>query len=76
MTALQIRSDLKKMIDGIHDLAFLEQLQQLFMSSEEERAAFVEMNRMADLSDIAIKKGEVFTHEEVVKHIRDRRKGQ
>lgn len=73
MTAVQIRSDLKKMLDGIHDLAFLEQLQQLFLSSEEERAAFVEMNRMADLSDVAINKGEVFTHEEVVKHIRDRR---
>jgi len=76
MTALQIRSELKKMIDGTRDLAFLEQLHQLFMSSADERAAFVEMNRMADLSDVAIKKGEVFTHEEVVKHIRDLRKGQ
>jgi|GEM_PF-7088878 len=76
MTALQIRSELKKMIDGTRDLAFLEQVRQLFMSSADERAAFVEMNRMADLSDVAIKKGEVFTHEEVVKHIRDRRKGQ
>jgi hypothetical protein len=75
MTTLQLRSELKKMIDGTSDLAFLEQVRQLFMSSADDRAAFVEMNRMADLSDTAIEKGEVFTHEEVVKHIRDRRKG-
>ena len=76
MTALQLRTDLKKLIDGTRDLAFLEQVHQLFLSSADERAAFVEMNRMADLSDAAIERGEVFTHQEVVKHIRARRKRQ
>ena len=36
----------------------------------------VEMNRMADLSDEAIRKGEVYSHEEVVKYISDRRKAK
>jgi len=74
MTALQLRTEVKKLLDKTSDLGFLEQLKQLLLRSEADRAAFVEMNRMADLSDEAIRKGEVHTHEEVVKHLRDRRK--
>lgn len=73
MTAIQLRAEVKKLIDKTSDLGFLEQLKQLLLRSEADRAAFVEMNRMADLSDEAIRKGEVFAHEEVVAHLRDPR---
>lgn len=74
MTAIQLRTEVKKLLDKTSDLGFLEQLKQLLLRSDADRAAFVEMNRMADLSDEAIRKGDVFTHEEVVKHLHDRRK--
>lgn len=76
MTAVQLRTEVKKLVDSTSDLGFLEQLKQLLLRSEADRAAFVEMNRMADLSDAAIGKGEVFSLDEVVKHLRDRRKGK
>ncbi|MBS1939315.1 MAG: hypothetical protein JST38_00345 [Bacteroidetes bacterium] len=74
MTAIQLRSEVKKLVDKTSDLGFLEQLRQLLLRPEADRAAFVEMNRMADLSDEAIHKGEVFSHEEVVEHLLARRK--
>lgn len=74
MTAIQLRTEVKKLLDKTSDLGFLEQLKQLLLRSEADRAAFVEMNRMADLSDEAIRKGEVFTHDDVLAHLRDRRK--
>lgn len=74
MTAIQLRTEVKKLVDKTNDLGFLEQLKQLLLRSDADRAAFVEMNRRADLSDEAIRKGEVFTHEEVVEFLQDRRK--
>jgi hypothetical protein len=74
MTAIQLRTEVKKLVDQTSDLGFLEQLKQLLLRSDADRAAFVEMNRRADLSDEAIRKGEVFTHEEVVEFLQDRRK--
>lgn len=74
MTVIQLRAEVKKLLDKTTDLGFLEQLKQLLLRSDADRAAFVEMNRMADLSDEAIRKGDTFSHEEVVKHLRDRRK--
>lgn len=74
MTAIELRAEVKKLVDSMSDLGFLEQLKQLLLRPEADRAAFVEMNRMADLSDEAIRKGEVFTHAEVVEHLRERRK--
>ena len=74
MTAIQLRTEVKKLLDKTSDLGFLEQLKQLLLRSDADRAAFVEMNRMADLSDEAIRKGEVHAHEEVVEYLRDRRK--
>ncbi|HMN04828.1 MAG TPA: hypothetical protein PKD45_03805 [Flavobacteriales bacterium] len=73
MTAIELRAEVKKLVDSMSDLGFLEQLKQLLLRSEADRATFVEMNRMADLSDEAIRKGEVFTHEEVIEHLRERR---
>lgn len=74
MTAIQLRTEVKKLVDQTSDLGFLEQLKQLLLRSDADRAAFVEMNRRADLSDEAIRKGEVFTHEEVVEYLQGRRK--
>ncbi|MGB3525005.1 MAG: hypothetical protein WBB32_03445 [Flavobacteriales bacterium] len=74
MTAVQLRTELKKLIDQTNDIGFLEQIKQLLLRPEVDHAAFVEMNRMADLSDEAIAKGEVYTHEEVAEHLRSRRK--
>lgn len=73
MTAIELRAEVKKLVDSMSDLGFLEQLKQLLLRSEADRAAFVEMNRMADLSDEAIRKGEVYAHEDVVKYLRKRR---
>ncbi len=74
MTVIQLRSEVKKLLDKTSDFGFLEQLKQLLLRSDADRAAFVELNRMADLSDEAICKGDTFSHEEVVKHLHDRRK--
>jgi hypothetical protein len=74
MTGIQLRTEVKKLVDKTSDLGFLEQLKQLLLRSKADSTAFVEMKRMADLSDEAIRKGEVFSHEEVVQHLRDRRK--
>ncbi len=74
MIAIQLHTEVKKLLDKTSNLGFLEQLKQLLSRSEADRATFVEMNRMADLSDEAIRKGEVHTHEEVVEYLRNRRK--
>ena len=72
MTAVQLRTELKKLIDKTSDIGFLEQIKRLLLRPAVDQAAFVEMNRMADLSDEAIAKGEVYTREEVEEHLRKR----
>jgi hypothetical protein len=47
MTAIQLRAEVKKLLDQTIDLGFLEQLKQLLQRSDADGAAFVEMNRMA-----------------------------
>jgi RNA polymerase-interacting CarD/CdnL/TRCF family regulator len=74
MTAIQLRTEVKKRLDKTSDLGFLEELKQLLLRPDADRAAFVEMNRMTDLSDEAIRKGDVFTNAEVIKHLHHRGK--
>ena len=76
MTAVQLRTELKKLIDKTSDIGFLEQIKRLLLRPAVDQAAFVEMNRMADLSDEAIRRGEVYAHEEVVEDLHARRKLQ
>jgi hypothetical protein len=74
MTAVQLRSELKSLIDKTNDTRFLELVKGLFLKTEDDRAAIVEMTHMAMLSEEAIAKGEVYTREEVEAHLRAERR--
>ena len=74
MTAVELRSELKLLLDRISDLEVLSEMRTWARRTAEKDSAFEEMNRMADLSDEAIAKGEVYTHEEVLQYLAERRK--
>ncbi len=74
MTAIQLRTELKAIIDKTNDVSLLEQLKRLLQRPASDQAAFVELNRMADLSERAIDRGDVLSHEEVLRTVRERRK--
>lgn len=76
MTAIELRSELKLILDRISDTEILKAMRTLALRTAVQDEEEAEMNRMADLSDEAIRKGEVYSHEEVVKYISDRRKAK
>ena len=73
MTTVQLQAELQKLIANTTDVGFLEQIRNLFLRPTADKAAFVEMNRMADLSEEAIAKGEVYTREEVEAWLKEQR---
>jgi hypothetical protein len=73
MTAIDLRTEIKRLVDMTDDAGFLEAIKTLLIRSVDDKAVFEEMNKMADRSDEAISKGEVFTHDEVLRFLSERR---
>jgi predicted transcriptional regulator len=73
MTSIELRSELKDLIDRIRDTNVLEALRTLALRQAEQDDMATEMERMADLSDEAISKGEVYTREEVEAWLKEQR---
>jgi predicted transcriptional regulator len=73
MTSIELRSELKDLIDRIRDTNVLEALRTLALRQAEQDDMAAEMERMADLSDEAISKGEVYTREEVEAWLKEQR---
>ncbi len=73
MTALEVRSELKGLIDRIRDLSVLDALRTLALRQVEQDDMAAEMERMADLSEDAIARGEVYTRAEVEQWLKEQR---
>lgn len=73
MTALEVRSELKGLIDRIRDLSVLDALRTLALRQVEQDDMAAEMERMADLSEDAITRGEVYTRAEVEQWLKEQR---
>lgn len=65
MTSVEIRSELKDLIDRIRDLSVLEALRTLALRQAEQDDLSAEMERVADLSDEDIAAGRTHTIDEV-----------
>lgn len=73
MTAFEMRSELKDLIDRIRDLSVLDALRTLALRQVEQDDLVAEMERMADLSEEAIARGDVHTREEVEQWLKEHR---
>lgn len=73
MTALELRSELKDLIDRIRDLSVLDALRTLALRQAEQDDLASEMERMADQSEEAIARGDVYTRAEVEKWLNEQR---
>ncbi|MBX2971549.1 MAG: hypothetical protein KF797_00455 [Flavobacteriales bacterium] len=73
MTALEVRSELKDLIDRIRDLSVLDALRTLALRQVEQDDMAAEMERMVDLSEDAIARGEVYTRAEVEQWLKEQR---
>lgn len=73
MTTLDLRTELKGLIDRISDRNILEALRTIVMRQAEQDDQAAEMQRMAQLSEEAIGRGEVYTREEVEQYLKNHR---
>ncbi len=73
MTTLDLRTELKGLIDRISDRNILEALRTIVMRQAEQDDQAAEMQRMAKLSEEAIGRGEVYTREEVEQYLKNHR---
>jgi predicted transcriptional regulator len=76
MDTLELRSEIKGFIDRIQNPGVLQRLRSLLAKAAEQDALTAEMVRMAQLSEEAIAKGEVYTREEVEAWIKEQRHGR
>jgi len=74
MTAIQLRSELKSLIDRIKDDGFLKALRPLLEKTAEQDEAMAEMMHYAQLSEEDIKAGRVHPREEVEQWLKEQRK--
>ncbi len=65
MTTVEIRSELKDLIDRIRDLSVLEALRTLALRQAEQDDLSAELERVADLSDEDIAAGRTHSIDEV-----------
>ena len=65
MTALELRTNLKRLIDKTEDTSLLEWLQELLAAPDQGKAMAEDMLRVAGLSDEDIAAGRTHTIEEV-----------
>ncbi len=73
MTTLDLRTELKGLIDRISDRNILEALRTIVLRQAEQDDQAAEMRRMALLSEEAIERGEVFTRAEIEQYLKDHR---
>ncbi|MBS1938226.1 MAG: hypothetical protein JSS84_10510 [Bacteroidetes bacterium] len=73
MTTLDLRTELKGLIDRISDRNILEALRTIVLRQAEQDDQAAEMQRMAQLSEEAIGRGEVYTRGEVEKYLKNHR---
>jgi predicted transcriptional regulator len=73
MTAIQLRSELKELIDRIRDDGFLKALRPLLERTAAHDETTAEMIRMAELSEEDIKHGRVHTREEVERWLKEQK---
>lgn len=73
MTALQLRSELKGLLDRISDDGFLEALRPLLLRTAEQNEMQEDMIRVALLSEEDIKAGRTHTREEVEQWLKEQR---
>jgi predicted transcriptional regulator len=73
MTAIQLRSELKELIDRIRDDGFLKALRPLLERTAANDEATADLIRMAELSEEDIKHGRVHTREEVEQWLKEQK---
>ncbi|MCO5275572.1 MAG: hypothetical protein M9900_11730 [Flavobacteriales bacterium] len=73
MTTLDLRTELKGLIDRISDRNILEALRTIVLRQAEQDDQVEVMRRMALQSEEAIERGEVYTRAEVEQYLKDQR---
>ena len=73
MTTLDLRTELKGLIDRISDRNILEALRTIVLRQAEQDDQVEVMRRMALQSEEAIARGEVYTRAEVEQYLKDQR---
>lgn len=73
MTALELRTNLKRLIDKTEDTSLLEWLQELLSAPDQGKAMADEMLRVARLSDEDIATGRTYTIDDVKKWMDERK---
>ncbi|MBS1547773.1 MAG: hypothetical protein JST38_19185 [Bacteroidetes bacterium] len=73
MTTLDLRTELKGLIDRISDRNILEALRTIVLRQAEQDDQVEVMRRMALQSEEAIERGEAYTRAEVEQYLKDQR---
>ncbi len=74
MTAVQLKSQLKKLIENEEDLSLLEHALRLFNRADQEELWKAKLASRADKAEADLAAGRVRTHDEVVAHFKAKRK--
>lgn len=76
MTAVEIRSELKDLVDRIRDLSVLEALRTLALRQAEQDDIAAELERVADLSDEDIEAGRTHSIADVKNWMEEQKRKQ
>ena len=74
MTAVQLRTELKRMIDRTDDLGLLEWVKNMLASGQTNKEMAEDMLRVARLSDQDIAAGRTYSVDEVKQRLTDRKR--
>lgn len=73
MTALQLRTELKRLIENEKDLSLLEHALRFFKRADQEELWKAKLSSRADKAEADLAAGRTHTHEEVVDHFKAKR---
>ncbi|MBK8228247.1 MAG: hypothetical protein IPK70_13870 [Flavobacteriales bacterium] len=74
MTAVQLKSQLKRLIENEKDLSLLEHALRFFNRADQEELWKAKLSSRADKAEADLAAGRVKTHEQVVAHFKAKRK--
>lgn len=74
MNAVQLKAELKRLIENEQDISLLEHALRFFKKADQEELWKAKLSSRADKAEADFAAGRVHTHEEVVAHFKVKRK--
>ena len=74
MTAIQLKTQLKRLIENEKDVSLLEHALRFFQRADQEELWKAKLSTRADKAEADFKAGRVKSHDEVVAHFKGKRK--